>query len=399
MAFFSLFFRLSTTLPLITLPRLFLLASLLALPSSTLAAQTTTWDFRGGQVPGKWIVNGWGEEPQKTAEGLRIMAKENGKMAREALVPHHVDSIRLTFATSVPSQALLVWNYAGIPRESLVELPFTIPGQEQPDIIELNMTAYSQWDGRPVYLGIGLPAGTESVLESIELIGYSPLEKFSEAVQSFWTFDEFRSYTINFLWGPLLSFSPQGRRVLFVGTPPPYWSANRIFYVILLCTVAGIGIHRFLRGRSRKHLLIILGSFASLWLLFDARMGMEILSYAKTDYDTYVSQPPGKRELRNFENFHDVVEAASPLLQEEQHYVLLTAERTPFPGMLAYLAYPATPLRANDIIPPRTRWLIFWRPEITLNDSNQLVSGSAVLSPPGRIVERYDDHSFLFIND
>ncbi len=143
-------------------------------------------------------------------------------------------------------------------------------------------------------------------------------------------------------------------------------------------------------------LRIFLFCFAVLWLVFDLRMGLEILSYVRADYATYVSQRPGERSLRNFENFHQVLDRSRPFLAGQSSYMFLSEEGTPYLSHMRYFTYPSVPLPLGEPAEHANIWIVYKRPDISVNDQGELVAKQQVISAPGDVLERFDDSSFLF---
>ncbi|MBI3619469.1 hypothetical protein HY213_05560 [Candidatus Peregrinibacteria bacterium] len=380
--------------------RIFLLG-LFFVPLAAHAEDSTVWNFQNADALKVWNVQGISVQP--TAEGFHITGQ--GGMIRATLLAHPIDVIELTFARSQATTIALLWHVPGAPQQALVQVPIVLSGGSQPETVTVNMGRYQKWSRNADLLGLGFPEGTDLVLQDMTMRGWSLSEKILEAWRSFWTFDEEKAYSINFLWGPLLVTNPVAREQLFSTLPPFGRSANSIFYGIIILAglvIASLAAYRRMRlrdgARHRTCILAFLGVVASVWLVYDVRMGSEILSYAARDYRTYVSQPPGNRTLRNLENFYDVVERSMPLLTLDPHYVIIVPKGIEHLATVALsMTYPSVPLFPEEKPGPEIHaWLIFRRGDIRVDDHGQLVQGSTVLSPPGRIVTQFDQTSFLF---
>ncbi|MEK7218721.1 MAG: hypothetical protein AAB728_04620, partial [Patescibacteria group bacterium] len=267
---------------------------LLLLPASAAAMRTETWDFTGESIPGEWQMKGW-TDARSTQQGFRISTTADGSMARLTAFPHAVDVIRITASAPQDARGLLLWHEPDRPPDEVFQLPLILPaGSSRVDHVDL--TVYGVWKGRPDLIGFAFPAGTDVTLETMEFLGFSPLEKLLYNWKSFWTFDTFNASSINFLWGPILRSAPVSRAALFDAPPPQGWSANRVFYAVLAAGGFLLWLwRRYGKGGRRRALLLFLALTGGLWLFYDLRMGAEFFWYAKWDYDTYFSRPREER--------------------------------------------------------------------------------------------------------
>ncbi len=370
---------------------------LLLLPAISSAMQQSTWDFRAGGDAGEWDIQGF-ETPQQTENGILLKAgAEGGRLLRYTNLPHGIDAIRIVFSRSQPVEMMIVWHPRTAPRERSVQLPLKLQGGN-PEVAEINLQNYPDWDPGTDVMGFAFPSGSEVQLAGIELMSWSPLEKLRYGFQSFWTFDNFRVYSINFLWGPLLTFNPIGISQLYSTQPPFGWSGGRLFYAVLMLAIAWIGIRRFIFKEMdmRRHARTFAVVFLALWFFFDFRMGLETMSYAVDDVTSYVLPPPGKKVLRNYENFYDSAERSLPALREHPRFMFLGPSGTPFTQIVRYLAYPSTPLFESEDLSLAKVWFVFRRPDAIVDDQGRLAIGGRIATPPGEILEKFDEHSFLF---
>ena len=213
----------------------------LLLPSIALAVQTTVWDFREKQVPGSWKVSA-SLTPQTTDLGLHITAADNGGMQRAYDLGYVADVINLTFGPSVPSDAFLTWSQKN--STNGFSIPFAISGKNPPETITIPVHQYGEWHDIDT-IGLMFPPGAQVLLQSISLSHWSLWEKMTEAWKTYWTFDTLEPYSINFLWGPMLTFTTPERLSLFQNQPPRSWSAVRIFYFILISVGIGCFLYWF----------------------------------------------------------------------------------------------------------------------------------------------------------
>ncbi len=372
-----------------------------AFPAPTQAKEVTTWDLTKDFQPAEWSNQGLTLTP--TAEGLNVQAVQQGAVIRKITTPLKSDSITITFSKGQNADMLLLWHRTDEPGDGLVQLPFSIGPDAPPQTATFDMHRFLEWDPNADVLGIAFAAGTNVTIESITFTRYSALEKLLTAWKSFWTFDQMKVYSINFLWGPLLITYPEGLPTLFDGMPPQGMSINRFYYIAIL--VAGLITALWTWWKKRKNsfvelkkpLLVFGGIVALLWVSYDIRMGSELLSYSVHDYQTYISKPAGEKVLRGYLNFYDALEQSLPSLKAHPRYVFLTVDGTPLPKITRYMAYPSRPIEADETIGPDVKyWFVFMRDDISVNEKGELTINGQVSSRPGKILKRFDDTSFLF---
>lgn len=366
------------------------LLSLLTVPAVALAAQETVWDFTNGKDPGEWHATP-GMEVTATSQGLLLHATKESALYGN-VADHPVDALSMDVQSGGPMDIMLLWRWPGM-EKGFHQLPVRLTGGTQH--IPLGVSSFPQWSRRPEAVGIALPQGSSILLLRLTAQGFSLPTRLTEAWRSFWTFDVFSSYSVNFLWGPLVTFDPVSRTQLFERQPPMAQSANRYFYLaIILAGLILFGLRR-LRG-YRNALPLFLGIVAVLWVFYDVRMGTEYLSYALTDYRSYISQPEQRRLFRQYQNFARSADQAVPLLQRETSYTVIPPAQTQVQEILQYMTYPVIPARTDEEKLKSRLWFIFRRPDVSINSNGQLVAGGQAMTRPGHIIQRYDGTSFLF---
>lgn len=371
---------------------------LLVFPLFAHAETSTLWDFRG-HVPGEWDISGL-TGVTKTEQGLHIKSNAKGTLIRDSEFEHGVEALKLTYAAPQNIEAILLWHVRGTPKGYLIELPFMFRKSAIPNILEFNLDTYDQWDPRTDRIGIRFPAGTEVLIQSMVFSGWNPIEKLSEAAKSFWTFDIYRPFNINFIWGPLLTYTPVARDQMFDKIPPRAQSGNRAFYLVLGIALLFLVIQLRRAGRDdtarRRHIVIFMSIFAGLWVFYDFRMGLELFSHFQTDYQDYISQQPGERTMRERGDFYDFIEAVAPFVQDRERYAFSAKHRYPFIGLMRYHTYPNIPTASLDELDGIDTWVIYDRSDITLDTKGRVVFEGRVVSSSGTILHRYNDRSFVF---
>jgi len=369
---------------------------------TTHAAQTTVWDFRGGKEGGKWIAKAL-SQVEMTLNGLQIATTKDGFLQRknDAAFPADMVSVMVTNAQDI--EAVFMWHRSDDPSTSMFQLPFVIRANPLPQTVKINVERYDEWDPRSDAVAIGFPAGTTLLLHAVTLSRFSPYEKFLEGWKSFWSFDTFEAYSINFLWGPIVNFTPAGREEQWHSSPPTGWSGLRVFYAAFTAGCALFATYAWIYKRrsydAHKHAWkgVLLLS-AGLWLMLDIRMGSEILSYAYKDYISYISKPLGERTLRSRLDSYDVLEQSIPEIAKVGHVVLVTP--WPMLGMARYLLFPSTLLIPGEPGSAEAAlWLVYMDPAISIDTDRRLSKGGSPLSLPGSILLRFENNSFLFRTD
>lgn len=375
---------------------------LLCAPGMTHAMSGLLLDFRG-QVPVDIsVLEGWKVEP--TPQGLHILAPVDGRILIKNPTTFPIDGIFLQVAVRDNQDAQLLWQHRNKPTGTYVRLPLTL----EPDIqeiahVSIDARTYNQWDPHTSVLGLALPAGSEVYLQGIEFLSFSVWEKLLSIWQSFWKFDTFSGYSINFVWGPIFTGTPLGLENLFTELPPRGLPAVKLGYFVLLAAGAlGFAINRRWSQWSRFSitrrlapgtvLLVVVAT--SLWLIIDIRMGSELLSYAWHDYLTQIRAAPEDRTFRGYKDIHTVIERGLADVASVEQFGLVAPPSSAVQQILRYRAYPK--LFTEDTKSNIRDWLVLARPDITVDEKGMLRQGDTVLLGPGKIITRYSSMSFYY---
>lgn len=382
---------------------------LLATPAAE-ARDTFEWNFLDANIPGRIEITGW-TKAEPTQAGLHIQTERAGHMTRATNFPHPVESVAITLGPGSSSEAVLLWHVRGSPEGDLVQLPFVIQGSSSREVIRLGVSHYPQWDPLADRLGFALSADSDITIRSIEFSRWNILEKATEAFRSFWIFDVFRPYSINFLWGPLLTFNPVSRDHLFLSVPPMGWSANRFLYLVIvlagmICwawwmmrknTIASgtVGLDRHaLAGRAAlKRFLAVL---AALWIFYDLRMGLEFLNYYRRDYVEFVAANPHTRTFRERGGFNDFADLVAPLVRDRDRYIFLSIMRWPYLGAIRYLTYPSIPTDPAQQDTGVDTWVVYRRTDMDVNDAGMLLVEGEPVAGPGDVLLDFEPGSFVY---
>ncbi len=374
--------------------RLSILAALILLPTAAFALEETPLDFRDAQVPGNWDVLGF-ESAVPEAGGLHLKAAgEAGRIFTKDILTQDADAVTFWVISATDVEGDFLWHTPEFPEGTLARVPFSIPAGESQQ--HINLIDYPSWNSRPDGYGLALPAGADVTVQAMIFHRWSPMEKAWEMASSFWKFDTWQPYSINFLWGPVLTRTSIGTAELWNTYPPPKgWSVGRILLPIFAVLAAGIFVYWLVRRDARAGAMLF-AVIAVLWMGFGFRMGMELLSYAKQDSDTYLSKPAGEKRFRTLADFQDVVEQSLPELQRDPVYGLIIEPGLPVIARMRYLTYPSMPALSETELSQAKTWLVYGRPDVTVNQNGALIADGETLAASGTILKRFDESTFLY---
>lgn len=357
------------------------------------AMTATAWDLRGSVPAGLTPQNLTTVEI--TTEGMYVRTDTDGFIQLPA-PGVRADVLAMTVTNVDTPELGLIWRTPDLAPQEYYQAKIALPtGTDEETILALNEVP--EWDPNATTIALAFPAGAEVLVADMEWRSYSGLEKLWNGVVSFWRPDVFSMYSINFLWGPLIATTPEGRATLFDTLPPKAWSATRFMYGFLAVAAVAAGAWAWNKpDRRRTFLTIVTIVFGATWILFDARMTQEIASYAAHDWSTYVLADPADRELRMHRKLYDTLETADELLGDDPSYVLVENDLGPYFANARYRLYPAVPVTPEEP-GDATAWLVLGRPDIRVRSGGVLVrDDGTVLSPRGTVLREFGDYSFFY---
>src|SRR3989344_4390175 len=222
-----------------------LFATLLFVPSLCAAESVTTWNMMNQDK-----VEGWKAtnitSVQLTPGGLAISTQTRGQLVKAAKIRHDVDSISITYASAAGAQGVFFWHAKGMPPTEAYQIPIAFRPSATSEQLVLDMSRVREWDTAKLdSLGFALDAGSQITLQSVELSGPGLLDKIVYPAKSFFLFDNMQAYSINFLWGPLMTYGEEQMQRLYSQVPPLGKSSNPVFYaVIFLALIATFVMRR-----------------------------------------------------------------------------------------------------------------------------------------------------------
>ncbi|MFA7682123.1 MAG: hypothetical protein WCX61_03775 [Candidatus Peribacteraceae bacterium] len=369
---------------------LFLTTVLLALPLFTEAKQVTSWDLTQPSAREWSFYNLSTVTPDRN--GLHIKTDTDGFLVTNVFWKNRVDAVRLTLTTEHPMEAVILWRDPIIAPQGYIQLPFLIP-ETGSSTIDIDVRASQHWNDWTPLFGLAFPAGSSLTLERIEFLHWNPSEKFWNGLLSFWTFDTFNIHSINFLWGPWITTNPVARASMHESDPPSGHSGAPVFYALLLLT-ALIGLWLYTHRGHRQILVILSITFAVLWVVFDMRMGGEILSYVRTDWQSFVLQPAGARSFRSMRSLHDTALTVAPLLRKQDSYIFVGPGASYYQSFMRYLTYPSIPVTPESSASGTTLALLLARDEAVVTKEGLWV-GDILIPRSGKILRQFRDASYL----
>ena len=334
-----------------------------------------------------------------TTDGLGVQAVTQSVFSVANVTGHPIAIAKIRIAAAHPTPALFFWQEKGAPEGTWVQLPFDMKGTGKVEEITLNLERYHQWDPLTQRFGFAVPENSTVMISSVEVFGITMFERIWEMLKSFWTFDTYHSYSINFLWGPILATNPIWRAMMFEDQPPQAHSGVWVFYaLVLIGGIVSIVWPHTARGRTSKigtRALMAL-TIAVVWIFFDARMGLETLSYHWTDATTFVFAEEGSRDFRDWNAFPDLMDYVNANIAETESFAIVTDYATPFTIGARYLAYPRVALDLRAAGSGVTTWAIHEKNQARVLEDGRLSIDGTVVSAPGQIVKQFSPRSFLF---
>ena len=367
---------------------------LLAVPQLCRAENTTTWTMTNQQKLDGWNSNNL-TNVQLLPQGLTVTTQTRGELVGVSKLRHRVDTISFTYISPTGADGLFFWRPPSMEEGNVFQIPITFTASPTTQTLVLDISKISEWDHRSDRIGFVLNAGSQLILQEMSFSGPSGTDVIVYPFKTFFTFDQARAYSINFLWGPLMTYSEQQFNRLFALMPPHATSWNWVFYGILAIGLVVTCIQRSSpRARSRLFLLI-----AIVWVIYDLRMGAELISYAHTDVKTWWSKPIELKDFRDRKSFTAFAQTAAPFTEGKDRYVFLASHGWPFWGSMKYATFPARPIAPDGDTEGVDTWIFYKRNDVTQNEDRRLVLNGTPISPPGDIMLRFEPGAFVFVTD
>ncbi len=346
------------------------------------------------------------EEGALSPEGLTFTVKEQAAIFRPLPLgfQRNVDGIEIFVGPSDVEETALLLFEAGEEEKILRRLRITFEpaadGLTKGYYIPL--TFYRQDMQGTNSLAVSFTGNAESVtFRGVRFLSFTPFEKFMGVVKSFTTLEPLRPHMVNVQIGPVIVPDPrpssENREILPLRT-----SVNAYLYVFLALAGLAILLRAIFLARfrnaswtalRRKILLQFFACIATVWILYDLRMGTEFLHAVALDHQEYISKPPEIRTFRELGRFYEFTDFTKSLVSDRDWYELFAPDAWQYFGLLQYATYPSLP---NDGEPISDTWVVFSRPDITVGADQRLYHDGAAFSHPGIVLGRFDESSFVF---
>lgn len=364
--------------------------ALAMLPSVSHAETTMTWDFQKPEAVMP-VIDGL-TTVERTSDGLHIKTFQDGLIGWQNPPLQKTDAVYLYVKNALPAEAAFMWQPKNGAPGDLLQLFFTSPKTETFERVVITPSDYDQWTEKTPVVAFGFPAGTDIVIQKVEWKSWNAGEKIVTAAKSMWTFDVLSQYGINFLWGPLFTTNQATLETIYDGLPPKGVSGMRVVYSVLIAALIIAGIFLLMEQR-RRAVLTLVATMAGMWWLLDARMGAELLSYAITD----LRSP----EFRTLSDVPSITERTETLLSEHvpSSVVLLEPTGNAYVAHTRLKLYPLGVASYSEALKtePKRAWLVLHRPDIKVENDMVKTEAGRALSSTGKILERFGDDSFLFL--
>jgi len=282
-----------------------------------------------------------------------------------------------------------------MPQGQAYQIPIEFIVSTVPQRMVLDLSNIPEWKVKTDTIGFVISAGTNIVLQTVEFSGSSSVDMLMYPLKSFFTLDQARAYSINFLWGPLMTYSQDQYDALLTTMPPQADSWNRVLYVAIIIALLWTLWRK--RQTGRKAVVVFFLFFAFLWIVYDARMGAEIIGYAQKDVQTWWSQPYELKDYRDRGSFAAFADLVQEYTEGKDAYAFLASHGWPYWSTIQYSTYPALPRTLEDVDESIDTWIIYNRNDITIDASNRLSLDNKPISPPGKVMLNFEPGSFVFI--
>lgn len=195
-----------------------IVAGLLYVPATSLAMQTQSFEFHAGEINATWEGKGPITMEQRP-DGILLRSTGTGLFITDDELKIAPQLGSLTISNEKASSAFLLWVYDRDENGTNYTQSIFLPRGEK-IVTSFSLSEVKNWHPYAKKIGIALTPGTQILLHRIDFNALNPFERMLERVRSFWTFDEYRPYSINFLWGPQIADNPVLRSTMLLDLPP-----------------------------------------------------------------------------------------------------------------------------------------------------------------------------------
>lgn len=211
------------------------------------------------------------------------------------------------------------------------------------------------------------------VLQKVELSRQGFWQKLLQGWRDYFRVAPYSGFTVNLFPTPRIF----------------HHSAMAYFFPVILPL---LGLALF----TKKYRRPALWGLLLFWLVTDLRMGYEFLNYQIVDYHTWIKPPGHERTLRIYGNFYSYIEWLKKNLPASTPGVNFYYFGSPhLPGILQYYLYPQLVYATGQNF---SLYAIYERADIRFDaQASRLYQADQAFTPVGRVLAKYNDHSFIFI--
>ncbi len=167
----------------------------------------------------------------------------------------------------------------------------------------------------------------------------------------------------------------------------------------------------YLRARGQGKTRVVLRAALSLlaiWVVYDVRESFSQYQTVKEIHDSYIQPPAGEKTFPALGNFYGFVDLCREVIPETAQYNFSSLPMWPFDCRIQYFLYPRGIKSStwNRYLPGNKipYHAVYQNPGIRHDrETGRLISqgedGGSFISPPGRILSRFDADSFIFLED
>jgi hypothetical protein len=335
-----------------------------------------------------------GGKQQEDGLMLHTMTSTGVIATQDFLFPNLPDAVTIVTSSDENLRAYFAWRLkvdGGL--SELFQVPITIPsGPNMRTSVQLK--EFSDWQADIGEFGLVLPPESDVLLTEVAFDRWFPMEKIGAFIASWFSFDQYRPYSINFLWGPEIGWNPLQRAQMWSTLPPAATSGTFLLNIILLVVIVVLCLfYRIKKGHIALAMRPVALVCIAAWMLFDLRMGGEYLAWTAKDLSMYSFASHDTRTFRDRGRFYDFISFVEPLVADRRQYVFMAQQEWPFVGAIRYATYPIVP--TNDFTENDT-WVIYDRPDVGVDAHGQLTIDGEALTAPGQVLGTFGPGSFVF---
>lgn len=364
-----------------------------AMPMLAHAEMTIKYDLTQSSEHSMWNVQNSMTAQDVPDGGMELQSSGSGLYLRSDIDwPKKPAAITINYTAKTPVTLYVLWadDEGNIYRGGDAIRLFSGAGSER-----VLLSRIRNLPRHPQMFGFEVSPNSRIELQSITLHHWNLPEKLWSGITSFFSPDEIRPYSINFLWGPQFARNPFEASMLWNALPPNGISLMFLFNILIVMTIAcaiAAAMYGAMKQKRFAVLPFVIGICVSAWIVSDLHMSAAFISSFKNDLTKYTFANAEEKTFRDRDRLYAFAEFIKPYAAIHKNYVLFAPREWPYVGILRYHTFPVLPTGAEE----DRLWVIYNRPDVTAIDGYVTVK-DVRLSPKGTVIDRFDDASFLFL--